>query len=234
MPVLQGAVAVDRKRDCAVHRSGGASGGIYRPLLPVAIDSVLHSFDVPAIAGREICAALALNSNAAGTATWSLRIARRQIGIAALAVGDVVVLNRCLVFESSGLARRRKRFLFIKFRDFCSVGFWLRWFRRFFLVKAFGGINGFAFGDHRFLGHGYAGGADQVHFGATQIATNAAPRLAVILNKGRNSDNDRQAAMHDDGVDEVLPEVLVWRIGDSGSHFYLLSTRAGGDGLGDD
>src|SRR5207245_7386790 len=136
------AVPVDRKRDCAVHRSEGASGGIYPPLLPVAIDSVLHSFDVPAIAGREICAAVALNSNAAGTATCSLRIARRQIGIAALAVGDVVVLNRCLAFERSGLARRRKRFLFIKLRYFCSVGCWLRRFGRFVFVTACGGRYG--------------------------------------------------------------------------------------------
>src|SRR5207247_8187390 len=54
----------------------------------------------------------------------------------------------------------------------------------------------------------------------------------MVLNIGSDNDEDGQAAMHDDGVEEVLPEVLVWRIGDGGIHV-LLSTRPRGDGLGD-
>jgi len=90
-----------------------------------------------------------------------------------------------------------------------------------------------AFGDDRFFGHGDSGGADQTHFCAAEIATNTAPRLAVVLNVSRDDNDDGQAGMHDDGIDKELPEALVLRIGDGGSH-ELLGARAAGDGLRDD
>src|SRR2546421_11434323 len=105
MPVLQRTVPIDRKRDSTVHGSRRASSGIYRPLLPVAVDSVLHRFDVPAIASSEISSALALNGNAARTATGSFRITGREIGVATFAVRDIVVLKRGLIFECPGLTR---------------------------------------------------------------------------------------------------------------------------------
>jgi len=42
----------------------------------------------------------------------------------------------------------------------------------------------------------------------------------------------REAGMHDDGVDEELPETLVWRIGDGRCHLYSIGYGARGVVMG--
>ena len=73
----------------------------------------------------------------------------------------------------------------------------------------------------------YSSGRGQSHLGAAEVATNTAPASLSKLNKSRNGNYKGQAAMHDDGVDEVLPEVLVWRIGDGGVHFLFIECARG-------
>ena len=94
-------------------------------------------------------------------------------------------------------------------------------------MQAFCWIDRLTFSDDGFFRHGDSSGADQTHFCAAEIAANAAPRLAVVLNVSRDDNDDGQAGMHDDGVDEELPEALVFvvsaphrghRIGDGGGH----------------
>src|SRR5882724_11905132 len=144
MHVFKRTVTIDGESNRAVHGARSAGSGINRPLLPVAINSVLHRFDVPTIASGEIGATLALNGDAARTATGCLRVARREIRIAAFAVGDVILVNWRLILESSGFGRRGERLFLLEFWDFGGVGFRLGSFRRLFLVKTFCWIDGFA------------------------------------------------------------------------------------------
>src|SRR5260370_36392421 len=179
MHVLERAVAINSKSNRTVHGARGAGGGINCPLLPIAINSVLHRFDVPAIAGGEIGASLALNGDAARTGAGGLRIAGGEIRTATLTVVNVVVVNNCRILVGSGFSRRGQGFLFCEGRNFRSVGLRLGWFLGFFLMKAFCWINRLAFGYDRFFRHGDSGGTDQTDFCASELPPNAPPRVTL-------------------------------------------------------
>src|SRR6267143_5984765 len=203
-----------------MHGSRRASGGINSPLLPVSINSVLHSVDVPAVAGSKIGPALALHGDPARTTAWRLRIARREIGITPLAVRNGVIRGRCLALECSGRARWWQRLLFFKFGDFRRVGFGLGRLGRLFFVETLGRIHCLTLGDNLFFRHRDSGRTDQTHFRAAEVASDAAPAILSKLNEGRNANHHGDTRMHNDGIDEELPEALVLRIGDGGSHAY--------------
>src|SRR5713226_1347292 len=101
-------------------------------------------------------------------------------------------------------------------------------------MKTLRWIDRLALSDHGLLGHGNAGSANQAHFGAAEVAADAAPSGSAVLNISRDDNDDGQAGMHNDGVDEELPEALVLgscalegvhRIGDGMGHHYCVRAR---------
>ena len=101
-------------------------------------------------------------------------------------------------------------------------------------MKALRWVDGLALRDDRFFRHGDSSGADQIHFGAAEVASDAAPGGSAVLNISRDNDDNGQAGMHDDRIDEELPEALVLalhspdgvnRIGDGGGHLYWVRAR---------
>lgn len=150
-----------------------------------------------------------MDRGAAGANAGSRRIARRKIRITAFPVRDGIVRRRSLAIESSRFGGRRQRLFFLEFWDLRGVGFWFRRFRRLFFIKTLGRVHGFALGNDRFLGHGNSSGTDQIYFRAAKVTTNATPASLSKLNKRRNNDHEGHAGVHDDRVDEELPETLV-------------------------
>src|SRR6202035_4400329 len=84
--VFDGAVAIDAEGSGGLSAAGGADGGVDAGLDPVLADGALHGFDVPAVAGGEIAAALALDGEAAGGGAGVLRVAGGDVHLAAFAV----------------------------------------------------------------------------------------------------------------------------------------------------
>src|SRR6266849_6020825 len=211
MHVLERAVAVDGKGDGATNGARVACAGIDGPLLPVAVNAILHGFNVPAVASGEISAALTQNRDAAGLVAASWGCSGRQVRAALVAVGNGV---------------RRRGFFFLKFWNFGGVGLRLRWLRRFFFVKAFGRIDSLAlWHNNRLFGHGNRGSAHQINFRPAQLSSNSAPGISTILNISADDDGDRQGRMEDDGVHDELLEPEVLRIGERGGHLYWVRAR---------
>src|SRR5690349_22733315 len=159
----------------------GANGRFDCSLIPGLPDTVSHSIDIPGIAAAKIAPALAYDLIAGSGRPWSRRVAGWNIRVAALA-GDVVFLCGSLIFKRASFARGRERFFLVKLGNFRGVGLWLRRLRLWvFLMKAIGGIDRFAFGDHFFRGHGDARIADEIHFYAAELTSDAAPTRALAV-----------------------------------------------------
>src|SRR6202521_5834880 len=202
-----------------MHGARSAAGSVNRPLLPIAINSVLDGFDVPAIARSKISAALTLHSDAARAVGGSLRIAGWQVGIAAFAVGDRVIGRRRLAFESFGLVRRGKGFFFFEFRNLRRVGLGFGRLGGLFFVKTLGGIYCLALRNHGLLGQWNSGGSDQIHFRAAKFAANAAPGIATTIKKRGGEDSHSEGSMKHERINKIVAEGEFLRIGDGGGHF---------------
>src|SRR5260370_7320087 len=92
----------------------------------------------------------------------------------------------------------------------------------------------FAPGHRRPTGNGMAGALNEDHFGAAGGGADSASCRSAVLNVWGDDNDDGKAGMHNDGVDEELPEALVLgscalegahRIGDGMAHHYCVRAR---------
>ncbi len=193
-------------------------------LIPDLANPVTDRIHIPGITGAKVAATLTYGSDTGGC-PGVLRIPCRKIRIAALAVVNVIVVDRGLVFERSGWTRRRQRFFFGELRDFRCVGLRFRRFGRLFLVKTLGRIDRLALGNHAFLWHWNAG-TDQAHFRSAQVAPDSSPRGAPAFEKGSANQGRRKHDMKHNGINQVASKVEIVRVGNRGGHFYCVRARS--------
>src|SRR2546422_4681391 len=158
-------------------RSHGRINGV---LIPALANPVTDSVHVPGITSTKISSTLTADGHAR-RAAGSLGIAGWQSRVAALAVRNGIIRRGRLAFEGPRFFRGRKRFLFFKFWNFLSIGFWFGWLRRFFFMKTLGWIDCLALGHNRFFGHGDTGGANEAHFRFPQVAPDSSPGVAATF-----------------------------------------------------
>ena len=91
-------------------------------------------------------------------------------------------------------------------------------------MKALGGVNGSAIGDHFFFGHGNSGGADEIDFCvAPRLLTSwAAPQGTLALKIRAGQERSGQQGMKNDGAKQVSLEREIIRNGKSRSHTVIL------------
>jgi hypothetical protein len=198
------------------------------------IDGATNGFDVPAIAGGEIAAALTLHSNAAIERAGLIGISGGHVHLAAFAVRNSVGRRRGFLFEDFGLFAGRENFFFLELGNISRVFGRLRRFRlRLFDVETLGGIDDLGIGGIDRGRHRDARTGGKGNFYARVAAADSTPGIAGTLKPDAGEKNDGERYVEENRVGEVAFEAEIFR-GVNGFGHGLGSAIAVGDGLGDD